>query len=472
MAATLIGPDSHQTFLDAERIAVGIAAELRDRGVHPGSRVLLKAENSTGYVIVLSALVHAAASIVLVDHQDRTEETAQICAQARTVLSIVDHPEEHLGPQLTIGELLQRAAGLTASGESRVVTGGWRELPDGLVMWSTGSTGVPKGVVKSGARFWKNVERSVEHMGHRPDDVLMPLLPFSHQYGLSLVLTAWIAGCSLVVAPYRRLDRVLRMAAANAVTVIDATPPTFRSLYNIVTRRPDPVSDLRTVRMFCCGAAPLDPTLSTRYVDLTGLPLLDSYGSTEFGNVSFATLASPRATGPAIRGIGVRIVDDTGLELATGETGEILVDSPDRMEGYLAPDGTVTALERGWQRTGDLGHLDAEGNLFVAGRKLAVHRMGYTLYPEIIESKVAAGGCSVKIIPVPDERRGSSLVFFVEDELGREQAYWRERLCALLPGYEQPNRVVVLDRLPLNRNGKPDKRQLERQLAQEAVITS
>ena len=87
--------------------------------------------------------------------------------------------------------------------------------------------------------------------------------------------------------------------------------------------------------------------------------------------------------------------------------------------------------------------------------------MGYTLYPEVIESKVAAGGCSVKVVAVPDDRRGSSLVFFVEDELGRDQSYWRERICALLPAYEQPNRVTVVDRLPLNHNGKPDRKQLQ-----------
>ncbi len=130
------------------------------------------------------------------------------------------------------------------------------------------------------------------------------------------------------------------------------------------------------------------------------------------------------------------------------------------MEGFLADDGSVDVVERGWQSTGDLGYLDSGGNLFVLGRKLAVNRMGYTIYPEILENKVARGGCSVKVIAVPDQRRGASLVFYVEDEQGRDRQYWRERLNELLPPYEQPNRVVVLDRLPLNHNGKPDRKQL------------
>jgi len=460
MTATLIGVGSAEPFVDVECVARGVAGALRERGVRPGSRVLFQAGNSPGYVTVLFGLMQADASIVLVDHLEQPEETARIGRQAGVVLRVVDEEVLEDGPSVTIGELLAAAARTPSPG--RIVIDSWRARTDGLIMFSSGSTGAPKGVVKNGGRFLNNLERNAEQVGHRPDDVLLPLLPFSHQYGLSMVLIAWLVPCSLVVASYRRLDKVLQMAGENKVTVIDATPPTYRSLRNIVTRRPDPLADLSTVRMFCSGAAPLDPTLVTDYVKLTGYPLLDSYGSTELGNVCFATPQNPVATGRAVRGLEVRISDDDGRLLGPGEIGEVMVDSPDMMEGYLAEDGTVSLVDRGWQRTGDLGHLDAEGNLHVLGRKLAVHRMGYTLYPEVIESKVAAGGCSVKVIAVPDERRGSSLMFFVEDEAGRDRNYWRERICALLPGYEQPNRVTVLDRLPLNHNGKPDRRQLER----------
>ncbi len=276
-----------------------------------------------------------------------------------------------------------------------------------------------------------------------------------------MVLIAWQVRCSLVIAPYRRADRALRMAAQTGATVLDATPATYRSIYNLVTRRADPMAGLRTVRLFCSGAAPLDPTLVDRYVELCGKPLLDSYGSTELGNVAFATADNPVATGRPVEGMGVRIVDDHGVTLGAGEIGEIEVDSPDLMEGYLDADGGLALADRGWRRTGDLGKLDRDGNLFVIGRKLAVHRMGYTLYPELIEARVAEAGCSAKVIAVPDERRGSSLVFFVEDESGAGAGTWRERICAVLPAYEQPNRVVVLERLPLNRNGKPDRKALE-----------
>ena len=310
-------------------------------------------------------------------------------------------------------------------------------------MWSSGSTGEPKGVVKTGARFLRNLERNAAQIGHRPDDVLLPLLPFSHQYGLSMVLIAWLVRCSLVVAPYRRIDRALRMAGQTGATVLDATPATYRSLANIVTRRPDAGWPTWTTSGSSAAAPPRwTRGWSERYEALCGKPLLDSYGSTELGNVAFATAENPVATGRPVEGMGVRIIDDAGTVLGPGELGEIEVDSPDLMEGYLGPDGELAAVARGWRRTGDFGRLDSDGNLSVAGRKLAVHRMGYTLYPELIESRVAETGCSAKVIALPDERRGSSLVFFVEDETEADAALWRERICAVLAGLRaaQPGR--------------------------------
>ncbi|MFB7256261.1 class I adenylate-forming enzyme family protein [Streptomyces nojiriensis] len=470
MTAKIFSADSVRPVDQFEQDALRVAEAIRERGVGLGDRVMLKAGNSASYVCVLYALMHVGASIVLVDQQEHAEETRRIALRTGVKVTFVDD-ETPIYPDadpIHLYELMVAVADHepTAAALSFDV---WGELPDGLIMWTSGSTGSPKGVVKSGGSFLRNLQRNADQVGHRADDVLMPLLPFAHQYGLSMVLIAWLTRCSLVIAPYRRLDRALRMARDAGVTVIDATPSSYRSILSLVTRKAALRAHLADTRMFCVGAAPLDAPLVDQYVAEFGLPLLDSYGSTELGNVSFATLDNPVACGRAMEGIRLRIVDEDGRELPAGETGEIQVDTPDALEGQVSDDGTIVpAHATGWQATGDLGHLDAGGNLHVLGRKFAVHRMGYTLYPELIERKVAAQGCPTRIVPLPDELRGSQLVFFVEDEEMRDSAHWRERLCALLPAFEQPNKVVVLEQFPLNRNGKPDKKALTALAADQA----
>lgn len=472
MPAKILAENSAATLAEFEQDTLRVAQVLRERGVGLGDRVLLKAGNSIAYVSVLFALMHVGASVVLVDQQEKQEATGSIIRRAGTKLVLVDDdaPVPADTDPVYLYELIASAPDLAVTDE-RLSFDAWSDLDDALIMWSSGSTGEPKGIVKNGGRMLANLERNAHHMGHRADDVLLPLLPFSHQYGLSMVLIAWIVQGSLVIAPYKRADRALRMAGHSGATVLDATPATYRSMLNIIRQRPALAEALGTVRMFCSGAAPLDPALVERYVERFGLPLLDSYGSTEAGNVAFATGDNAVSCGQVMDGLRVRVVDDEDNEVPAGEVGELLIETPDVMVGYLTPDGGIDPVDQSVFRTGDLGYLDAAGNLFVLGRKFAVHRNGYTLYPEIVERKAAAGGCSARIVPLPDERRGSSLVFFVEDELQRDAAHWREVLDELLPPYEQPNRVIVVDQFPLNRNGKPDKRRMTELAAEVQSVT-
>ncbi|MDH6117451.1 class I adenylate-forming enzyme family protein [Kitasatospora sp. GAS204B] len=469
MPAKILAESSAATLAEFEQDTLRIAQVLRERGVGLGDRVLLKAGNSIAYVSVLFALMHVGASVVMVDQQEKQEATGSIIRRAGTKLVLVDDdaPVPADTEPVYLYELLAAAPDLAVT-DRRLDFGAWSDLDDALIMWSSGSTGEPKGIVKNGGRMLKNLERNARHMGHCSDDVLLPLLPFSHQYGLSMVLIAWIVQGSLVIAPYKRADRALRMAGHSGATVLDATPATYRSMLNIIRQKPALADSLGTVRMFCSGAAPLDQSLVERYLEHFGLPLLDSYGSTEAGNVAFATSDNAVSCGQVMDGLRVRVVDDEENEVPAGEVGELLIETPDVMVGYLTAEGGIDPVDQSVFRTGDLGYLDAAGNLFVLGRKFAVHRNGYTLYPEIIERKAATGGCSTRIVPLPDERRGSSLVFFVEDEQQRDSAHWRELLAEVLPSYEQPNRVIVLEQFPLNRNGKPDKRRMT-ELAEAAA---
>ncbi|WP_171113004.1 MULTISPECIES: AMP-binding protein [unclassified Streptomyces] len=458
----IVDPLASPASLDAEAYAAAVARTLRDRGVRAGDRVLVKAGNSALYPALLFALIHLDASVVLLDGQHTPQATDRFAGLARVRFAVLEgaDPAPAGVTALSTAELAADAGArlpatpptaLTALSDRR-----WRERADALVLWSSGSTGEPKGIVKSGRAVLENLERTRCLMGYGPRDVFLPLLPFSHQYGLSLLLLARLAGAGLLITPYARLDRALRLGAAHGATVVDATPATYLSMLNLDDRRPGLLAALDRVRLWCTGGAPMDGGLGRRFAATVGAPLLDGYGSTEAGNVAFATPGNPVGCGRVLEGIQVLVTGDDGTPLPPGEIGEIRLDTPDLMVGHLTGSGALSPPAAGPYRTGDLGYLDTASNLFVLGRASAVHRLGHTLYPEVLEHRAAACGRPVKIIPLEDPRRGHELVFVVADPDGGDSRHWRERICALLAPFEQPNHLVVVDDFPVTHRGKVD----------------
>ncbi|MGV9774981.1 aldehyde dehydrogenase family protein [Streptosporangium sp. NPDC003464] len=462
------------TSIEIEELALGMAAVLSEHSVTAGDRVMISADNSAEYVAVLLALMHLDTSIVLVDHRETAAERRRTSSVSGARLLITDSADLTDLSDLVAGTDTLAIHSLAEEARRREVgaeflsLSAWHARTDALITWSSGSTGSAKGVVRSGRAFLNDLQRTRERMGYRPEDVLLPLLPFSHFYGLTLAILQWTVGCSLVIAPRDRLDLAVRLAAIAGVTVIDATPSTYHGLHALAQRRPGTLRELSTVRMFCTGGAPLPASLAERFERTFSRPLLDGYGSNEAGNIALANLANPVACGRPLTDVDVRVLGPDGEPVETGKVGEIFVSSPSMMEGYLAADGTIVPVETELYPTDDLGYWMPGGNLVVMGRKYAVHRMGHNLYPEAIQRKAEFCGRPVKVVGVEDERQGSQLVFFVEDPNEASAAHWRTAICSLLPSYEHPNKVVVLPALPVNGAGKPDIRLL-RKLAENAV---
>jgi len=464
MATTrILDPLAPQASLDGEAYAAAVARVLRERGVRSGDRVLVKAGNSALYPALLFALIHLDTSVVLLDGQQTPRATERFAALVRARFSILDDtdPAPPGNTALSTADLAADAAAhLPSAPAAPLSDSSWRARADALVLWSSGSTGEPKGIVKPGRAVLENLERTRRLMGYGPHDVFLPLLPFSHQYGLSLLLLARMAGADLLIAPYTRLDRALRLGAAQGATIVDATPATYLSMLNLDDRRPGLLAALDRVRLWCTGGAPMDGGLGLRFAAAVGAPLLDGYGSTEAGNVAFATPGNPVGCGQVLDGVEVLVTGEDGTPLPPGEIGEIHLRTPDLMAGHLTACGSLDPPVAGPYRTGDLGRLDAAGNLFVLGRASAVHRLGHTLYPEVLEHRAADCGRPVKIIALEDARRGHELVFVVADPEGRDARHWREQICALLAPFEQPNHLLVVDSFPVTHRGKVDVRAL------------
>ncbi|MFD8543712.1 class I adenylate-forming enzyme family protein [Streptomyces sp. NPDC059649] len=457
------------------------AHALHGLGIRAGDRVLVQGDNSIDYVVTLLALMRLDTSLVPLDHRLSAADAAAAARQARarwlvtaadrTTTGFAGIPDHrvvhypHLAPVPPAADAPQHTPAPEPVAPGADPLAAWFRRPDALVLWSSGTTGRPKGIVKPGHAVLDNSLRTIQAMGYRADDVLAPLLPFSHQYGLSVILLWWLARCTLLVTPYQRLDAAVGQAAAHGATAVDAAPSTYHSLLGVVRRRPEVRAGLAGVRIWGVGGAPLPAPLAEAFRTTMGRPLLDGYGLTELGNVALATPDSPHGCGRPLPGVRLRVLRPDGTVAAPGELGGIEVRSPGLMAGYLHEDGSLRPVDPdAWYPTADLGRVDADGTVRVVGRNQAVHRLGFTLYPESLERRAESCGRPVKVLAVADQRRGSALHFVVADPEGGAPLTWRRRLAEHLAEYEQPNVVHVVDHFPLTANGKPDTRALRAQL--------
>ncbi|MEU7581620.1 aldehyde dehydrogenase family protein [Streptomyces sp. NPDC041068] len=448
----LISPEGHiwETGEIASRV-FGVVELLERRGIEPGSRVMMSGANSPEWVVNLLALIHLDASVVLADHRATPSQRSQIRTQARVVLEISDATDDTAAP------------GPASNTASAPDVAAWARRQDAAISWSSGTTGSPKGVVRSGRSILDNLALSAERMGYRPDDVFLPVLPYAHQYGLSLVLCWWLGGGTLVVyGTTTRLDRALALGVDHGLSIVDGAPSTYYSLLNLLDRRPALADALEMVRAWCVGGAPLGRNLAARFHARTGRHLLDGYGATEVGNIALAPPGDAVGCGTPLPGVVVEVHDDYGRPLPNGRLGELVVRSDGLMTGYLGDDGEIVPVSGPVHRTGDIGLLDDADRVFPVGRKHAVHRDGHTLYPDHLAERAESAGAQTEVVAVPDERLGCRLVFVIADPDDHEPAHWKRVLRSVLARYEQPDHIVVLPVLPLTSTGKPDLAVLEK----------
>jgi long-chain acyl-CoA synthetase len=254
--------------------------------------------------------------------------------------------------------------------------------------------------------------------------------------------------------------------------IVEHHRPTFFSavptIYNLLAALPDDVTpDTSSLRFGICGAAPAAAELLGRFEARFGFPLIEGYGLSE---ATCASTINPvggerRAgtAGIAFPGQQIRIVDELGIDLATGVDGAVLIAGPNVMRGYLGrPDETAHVIIDGWLHTGDIGHLDTDGYLTLVGRsKDMIIRGGENIYPKEIEDVLTSDPTVLEaaVIGVPDDKWGETVAAYVQPRAARTiNPEVLHALCARkLAGYKRPTSITVMDAIPKNAVGKTDK---------------
>ena len=499
------GSGRRLTWGQLEDEVAGLASGLAEVGVVAGHRVLLALGNRVEFVTVYLALLRAQVVAVPVNPGSTPSELARMVADSGARLVLVDggsaaagrlavsavaralggEPADPDGPELST-ELVSRAR------RPRVVTVGVAaregELDLGLVrartssaapgprdpealavlLYTSGTSGLPRAAMLPHRALLANIEQvdRVHPAMIESGDVVLGVLPLFHVYGLNAVLGAVLRrGARLVLVDRFDPRGTLDLVRAEGCTVLPVAPAVLGRWLGV-----DGLADaLAGVRLVLSGSAPLAMDAAEQFTTTTGLPVHQGYGLTEAAPVVTSTLCSrriqPGSVGAALPGVEVRLLDDTGRPPAPGDPGEIEIRGDNLFTGYW-PHGAGGPAEDGWWPTGDLGFLDADGDLFLVDRlKDLVVVSGFNVYPWEVEEvlREVDGVAEAGVIGIPDPDTGEAVVAYLVAP-GREPQAVRDAVLAhverRLARFKRPTRVEVVDALPLTVTGKVQKGRL------------
>lgn len=418
------------------------ADRLRQLGVRAGDRVMLVSENCAAQVALLFAIARVDAWSVNVNVRLSEGELAAIRA--------------HCTPRRVIHATTEGVAAgpLDADTEPEPVRADGGQFA--ALVYTTGTTGNPKGVMLSHANLLFVAATSSRLRGLVPSDRAAGVLPISHVYGLtSVMLGTLYAGACLHLVPRFDAAALLAQIRDGELTIVQGVPAMYARL--LALAGPGPVTS--KLRFCYAGGSPLDPQLKRAVEDLFGLPLHNGYGLTESApTVCQTRLDAPRAdtsVGHPIPGVEVRIE----------KSGELWVRGPNVMTGYYRDAAATKAALKpgGWLATGDLASMGEDGALFIQGRlKELIIRSGFNVYPPEVEAALNSHPAVLQsaVVGRPAADGDEEVVAFVETREAVDAQALQDWLVPRLAPYKRPTRIVFMDALPAAPSGKVLKHRL------------
>jgi len=346
--------------------------------------------------------------------------------------------------------------------------------------YSSGTTGLPKGVMLSHSNLVSNIYQLLGP-GAIPlsdDDIMLCFLPLYHIYGLNVALNPiFTLGATLVLMPRFNVPNLCDLITKEGVTMLPLVPPAMNALCQAAEAGVFPKT--HRVRWVKSGAAPLAPELPRRFAELTGIVVNQGYGMTEaspvthVGNVTPPELNRPSSIGQPLAHTECRIVDEYGDDVSDGQPGELVMRGPQFMLGYWkAPEATSSVLRDGWYWSGDIVNRDAQNFYYVLDRrKEMIKYKGFPVAPAEIEAVLlehpAVRDCGV--VAKPDLAAGEIPCAFVVlrdanaacDTMGDTL---RQFVAERLTNYKQPREVRFVDTVPRTASGKILRRELRKTL--------
>jgi malonyl-CoA/methylmalonyl-CoA synthetase len=494
------------SFAEVGAAARGLAARIRAEGLE-GQRLALLAGQDRSWLVGFWAVLLAGGTVVPLSPLHPAREQAFFFAESRAAALIVT---EALAASAPAGRHLAFAASDLPAAAGGLGWSAVHSTPDeaeraiALILYTSGTTGKPKGALQSHANVFECVRTLHEAWQVSPRDRLLHALPLHHVHGISVALLwAFLGGAHTEMLPRYEPERVL--AAAGRSSVIMGVPTQHARLLEWFDELPEGADreryreHLRRQRLITSGSAALPEKLGRRLEALCGQYPLERYGMTEVGIVLGNPLDGerlPGSVGRALPRCRIRIVDEAGQDAALGQPGEIWIAAPSVFQGYDGDaEATSAAFTDGFFKSGDTAHWTEQGYVKILGRTSVdiIKSGGYKLSALELEEHLREHPWvnEVAVVGVPDEAWGERVVAVIvpsaalsgkgpgignegANEGAREEAsdalraWLKQRIAA----YKVPKQMLFRAALPRNAMGKVQKRALLRELAELATLAT
>jgi long-chain acyl-CoA synthetase len=453
-----------------------LTGALRARGIGRGDRVVLAMNNCAEWLICFFAVLGTGAICVPVNPGLRPPEMCNIASHCKPKLAILDTElAGHFAESTVSFDRAERGSGsetdlhaiIRNAAPDRTIVDTQDQDP-ALIFYTSGTTGLPKGVLLSHGAEIYTANMVADHLGTGPSDCSLVMGSLAFIYPLIINAIAAIKGGASVVLQDRFHPKLAAEAVRDRrVTIMMGVPTMYVMLMNYADQQ---ACDFSSVRLAFCGGATLGEALCKRAVAILGLTLFDLWGMTECTPVTTFDpkrdkKGQPDSCGRALPGTAFKIVDDDLKEVPLGTVGEIMLTGPLIMNGYyLNPTATAETLIDGWIRSGDLGATDKDGFLYIVGRKKdLIIRGGANVHPVDIEEALYthAGVVECAVIGKPDPLFGETVKAYVVKKAGDITAEQLIDHCKrLLADYKVPSEIEFIDELPKGPTGKILRREL------------
>jgi len=466
------------TFREVNERTNAIANELNNAGIGPGDNVAVLCRNHRGFVDATVAISKLGANVLFLNTMFAGPQITEVCARERPVAMIYDEEFTELVAEAS-KDLKRYVAwhdGETASNgdptlDELIARGSTESLkppadPGRVVILTSGTTGTPKGANRPQPKSMLPVAALFERIPMRTERNVMIAAPMFHSWGLAHFIFGLALGSTLVLQ--RRFDpeAMLDAVEEHRCEVLAVVPVMLQRTMELpeatFSKR-----DVSSLQIIAASGSALPGPLATDVMDRLGDVLYNLYGSTE---VAWATIANPEdlraapgTAGRAPMGTVVKLFDDEGNEVPHGQTGRIFVGNELQFEGYTG--GGNKAFIDGLMSSGDVGHFDEGGRLFIDGRDdEMIVSGGENVFPREVEDCIShvPGVDEVAVLGVPDEKFGQRLRAFVvvHDGASVTDSVIRDCVKTNLASFKVPRDVIFVDELPRNATGKVLKREL------------